>query len=304
MNKLRLMESFVTVVRRGSFTAAARQLGRSRSLLSKHITQIERHLKAKILNRDTHSVTLTDVGKQYFAFCEEILEEMARTESRLRHVSAVESGTIRVLAAPTFGRLFLAEAIADYMAEFPGITILSSLVGQPLRVGDITSKSYDLVVSTIRPKDSHLSVRWIAPIRNVVCATPAYLQRHGTPRRPAELTGHRCFYHRNTHEYKWRFFDGASAEATLVPLPPLPVTNNLDLIKHFTRRGLGIGLIPEFCVFEELRSGALVEVLRDFRTQENALHVLFPKATYTPPHVSAFVEFLSRRFSPAPWREG
>jgi DNA-binding transcriptional LysR family regulator len=304
MNKLALMQSFVTIVRQGSLTAAATYLGTSRSLLSKHVAQIEGHLEAKVLNRDTRSLSLTSAGQMYFEFAERILEEISRAEASFRSREHLQEGTIRLLAAPTFGRLFLASAIADYMAAFPNVNILTILIGQRLHSSQIVNQSYDLAVSTIRPRDSNLVIRRIAPIDNVVCATPEYFEKFGMPRTPPDLLAHRCFYHRNTRDYRWVFYAKGSNAGIDVPLPRLPQTNNLDMLKYLTQRGMGIGLIPEFCVFREIADGSLVRALPDYRTKESALHVLYARSGYVPPRVRAFIRFLCNRFAAPPWRQG
>ncbi len=301
MDKLKLMKSFVLVVRAGSFLSAARDMGASRSLLSKHISGLEEKLGIQLLNRDTHSMSLTESGTEYYRFCVQFLNELEEMEAAMMERADSPQGTLRIIAPLCFGARFLGPAIADFSDLYPELNVSVNLWGQPLQASDIVGHSYDIVIRTIAPVDSNLKVRKIAPVRNVVCATPDYLERYGEPRTPFDLSGHPCLYHRKVSDDRWHFRGPDRDLSVRLPAATAPRTNSVEILRDMALAGRGIGILADYAVCQDLASGRLREILPDYKAEERGLYLIFPDGNFRPLKVRLFVDFFVERFGAAPW---
>lgn len=301
MDKLKLMKSFVAVVRAGSFLSAAREISASRSLLSKHVNQLEKNLGIQLLNRDTHSMSLTEIGTEYFDFCVQFLSELEEVEAAMTERARRPQGTLRILAPLYFGGRFLGSAIADFTNIYPDLNVNVNLWGQALQSSDVIGRSYDIVIRTIDPVDSNLRVRKVAPIRNVVCASPDYLRLHGEPDTPYDLSKHPCMYHRKDSDYRWRFTGPEGNISVRLPAAKIPRTNSVEILKHMVVGGRGIGILAEYAVYEDLAAGTLRELMPAYEAEARGLFLLFPNAQFSPLKVRLFVDFFVERFGTAPW---
>lgn len=301
MDKLRLMKNFVMVVRAGSFLSAASQLNVSRSLLSKHINQLEAQLSVQLLIRDTHGMSLTELGAEYYQFCLQFLEELEEVETTITGRDREPRGMLRVLAPICFGSRFLGPLIADFSDAYPDLEVGLTLWGQPLQSSDVVGQAFDLVVRTIPPLDSSLIVRKVAPVRNVVCASPEYLKRHGEPLTPSDLTQHPCLYHRKGPDHHWRFAQSGNSESVRLPAAKAPLTNSLDILNFMTLQGRGVGILAEYAVYQDILSGKLCELLPEYEVEERGLYLLFPDIQFRPLKVRLFIDYFVERFRRAPW---
>jgi DNA-binding transcriptional LysR family regulator len=301
MDKLKLMKSFVAVVRAGSFLSAARDINASRSLLSKHVNQLETNLGVQLLNRDTHSMSLTETGTEYFDFCVQFLSELEEVEAAITERARRPQGTLRILAPLYFGGRFLGSAIADFSNIYPDLNVSINLWGQALQSSDVVGRSYDIVIRTIPPVDSNLRVRKVAPIRNVVCASPDYLRLHGEPDTPSDLSKHPCMYHRKDSDYRWRFTGPEGNISVRLPAAKMPRTNSVEILRHMVLGGRGIGILAEYAVYEDLAAGTLTELLPAYEAEARGLFLLFPDAQFSPLKVRLFVDFFVERYGTAPW---
>src|SRR6516162_460735 len=222
MDRLTAMEVFVRVVEKGGFTAAAAHLRLSRAMVSKHVQDLEAHLGARLLNRTTRKLSLTEAGRVYYDRSTQLLAELAETEEAVGELQAKPRGRLRVNAPVSFGSLHLAAAIADYMATYPDVAVELTLND---RIVDLVEEGYDLAVRVARLADSSLIARRLAPCRFVVCASPGYLKRHGRPEHPADLAQHNYLcYSYSAGGDEWRF-DGPDGSIA-IQLKEMLQTNN------------------------------------------------------------------------------
>jgi len=301
MDKMRLMQSFVAVVDTGSFVAASSRLGTSRSLLSKHIRQLEISLGVQVLNRDTHSIGLTEVGAEYYRLCVRIMEDLQKGEAAVADLHSSPSGALRLMAPVAFGSLYLPRLILEFADMFPEISVRLSLWGQPLQSSEIVEQSFDLILRTALHGESSMIVRKLAGFRNVFCATPAYLQAHGEPKSFRDLDKHPCFCHERDREVSWRYRRRKGATTLRSAGSLLPQTNSFEVLRQWTLDDRGIGYLAEYVVDRDLRDGRLSEVLCDYATGERGLYALYPGARYLPMKTRLFLDFLVERFSTPAW---
>jgi DNA-binding transcriptional LysR family regulator len=303
MDRLAAMEAFVRVVERGGFTAAAEDLRLSRAMVSKHVQDLEAHLGARLLNRTTRKVSLTEVGRVYHERCAQILADIAETESAVGALQARPRGRLRINAPVSFGALHLTAAVADYMAAHAEVTVELTLND---RVVDLVEEGYDLAVRIARLADSSLIARRLAPCRMVVCASPAYLERRGRPRRPADLAGHDCLDYRYQAREEWQF-EGPEGPVSVRVRGSLEA-NNGDALRAAAVRGTGVVLQPSFIVGADLAAGRLVPVLPGYRVPELAIHAVYPPGRHLSAKVRSFIDFLAPRYGERPawdaWMSG
>lgn len=296
MDRLTAMQAFVRVVERGGFTAAAEDLRFSRAMVSKHVQDLEEHLGARLLNRTTRKVSLTEAGRVYFERSLQLLADLTETEEAVGALQAKPRGRLRINAPVSFGALHLAAAVADYMAAQPEVSVEFTLND---RVVDLVEEGYDVAVRIGRLADSSLIARRLAPCRMVVCASPEYLTRNGQPLVPADLAGHNCLgYSYGQARGEWQFEGPEGAD--LVRVRGRMQANNGDALRAAALHGTGVVLLPSFIVGIDLAAGRLLPVLAGYRVPELAIHAVYPPGRHLSAKVRSFVDFLVPRFGERP----
>lgn len=299
MDRLTSMRVFVTIVEKGSFATAAEALGMSKTMVSKHLAAIEDRLGVRLIHRTTRRLGLTEAGTDYVGRCQEILQLVDEADSQLRESNAHPRGLLRVNAPVTFGTRHLAPGIAAYRQACPDVQIELVLND---RVIDLIDEGFDLAVRIGRLKDSSLVARRLAPARIVVAASPAYLQRAGTPVRPEELAGHACLLYSYSQERDEWYFDGPSGPYHVRVGGPI-TSNQGEALMEAAIAGEGIIALPTFMIGEALRDGRLVEILAGTKPQDRSIHAVFPVHRHLSPKVRSFVDFLVERFGGTPYWE-
>lgn len=297
MDRLSGLAIFAAVVEEKSFSAAAKQLGMSKSAVSKQVGKLEDRLGARLLNRTTRRLSLTEVGSTYYEHCVRILEEAEVAEAAVTRMHDRPRGTLRINAPVSFGILHLAPAICDFLEENQEIAIDMTLDD---RFVDLVEEGYDVAVRIGDLKDSSLIARNLAPCRFVVCATPEYLARFGTPAVPQDLIHHNCLIYTYRNEPEWCFTD-TDGERTTVKLNGTFHANNGDALRAAALEGLGILGSPTFIIGDDLRSGRLVPILCDFTFRSATVNAVYPHRRHLSPKVRAFVDFAAGRFGPEPY---
>ena len=282
---------FAAVVEHRSFSAAARALGLSKATVSKAVTRLEAHLGASLFHRTSRSLTLTDTGRSLAPRAQRILDEAVCAEEEASDAASAPKGLVRLAAPMTFGLQQVAPAIAEFLAANPGISVDLALDDRTI---DLVEQGVDVALRIARLPDSSLRARRLAPIRTHVVASPAYLDRQGRPRHPAELGEHRCLCYANSDV--WRFLGPGGAEISVKPDGPLRSSSG-DAMLPALRAGLGITVLPDFIVGADLAAGVLEEVLTDWHTPPIALHLVTPPNPLRPARVEALIGFLVARFS-------
>jgi DNA-binding transcriptional LysR family regulator len=298
MDRLGNMEAFVEVANARSFSAAARRLQISKSLISRQIAALECELRARLFNRTTRSLTLTEAGQRYYDQAVKILAEIEEANLSVTQLQAAPRGRLRVNAPMSFGYLHLAPAMPDFLARFPDVEIDMTMND---RIVDVVEEGFDLAVRIGRLPDSSLVARKLAPIRTVICASPAYLEQHGTPQTPDDLKRHHCLCYTNVApSEEWRFV-GADGRSSSVEVKGRFRANNGDTLRTAALGGLGIAHLPSFIVGRDLQAATLVSLLADFVPRDLALHAVYPHSRHLSPKTRSFIDFLAERFAGTPY---
>lgn len=282
---------FVAVADHGSFTAASHQLGISKSSVSKAVTRLEANLGISLFHRSSRSVTLSTAGE---GLVEEaramVAAAMAATEAALGDRADL-AGIIRMAAPMSFGIRVLGDALAEFMSDHPAITIELTLSDAR---HDLVAEGIDVALRISTMDDSSLLSRMIAPVPMLLVAAPSYLERHGCPRHPLQLSQHRLFgYGHSGHTTPWRFARGGEM-ASVVSTGSL-FTNNGDVALPILRAGNGLAILPQFLVEQDLAEGSLIAILTDWHMPQNFLHLLSPPSRLRPMRVKALTDFLAAR---------
>jgi DNA-binding transcriptional LysR family regulator len=296
MDKLSGMAVFARVVESQSFTGGAALLGMSRSAVSKAIAGLEDRLGAQLLNRTTRRLALTEIGQAYYERCARIVAEAEDAELAVSRLQAAPRGILRLNAPVSFGILHLAPMLSEFMQRYPALRVEIDLAD---RMVDLIEEGYDLAVRIGALPDSSLIARRLADNHMVVCAAPAYWQRHGRPGEPRDLAGHACItyaYQRSPNE--WPFMGPGGRFSVRVDGPLM--SNNGDLALTIALAGLGIVVLPCFLCGAHLADGRLEPVLRDWMPPPTGIHAVYPHGRHLSAKVRAFVDFLVERFDPQP----
>ncbi len=288
MDRFKLMETYAAVVRQGSYTRAAAELGVTRAMVSKRIQDLESLLGAGLLNRNTQGVTVTAAGADYYESCKKLLESLRDIEERTRADRSATRGELRVHATKTFGELALAPVVAEFCARHPEIDVQVTL-GES-RV-DPFAEGFDLAIRTLPVRDTTLVAREIATLPRIVVAAPEYLARHSAPASPADLARHNCLDPGGAATNIWEFHGPEGRKA--VRVSGSPRVNASNLVRHAALRGIGIAILREYLVTEDLRTGRLQRLLPRHQLDRRTLYVVRPKNANPPARMRLFVDFLS-----------
>ncbi len=302
MDRLGAMAVFARVVEMESFSGAARDLGLSKSADSKRVGRLEDRMGLRLLNRTTRRLSLTEAGAAFYQGCRRVVAEAEAAERAVTRLARAPRGRLRVNAPMSFGVRHLAPALPDFMARYPELTVDLALND---RVVDLVEEGFDLAIRIARLADSSLIARRLAPNRLVLCAAPAYLERHGAPRAVADLKGHECLlYSYLAAGGVWRLC-GPGGERRLRVTGRLRI-NNGDALLAAALGGFGVALLPCFICGQDLRAGRLIHVLPEWSgPADTAIAAVYPASRNLSPKVRVFVDFLAERFGPMPyWDEG
>ncbi|QID17981.1 LysR family transcriptional regulator [Nitrogeniibacter mangrovi] len=298
MDRFREMEAFVAVVEEGSFVAAGEALRVSKAAVSRAVLDLERRLGARLLQRTTRRLSITEAGRAYYDRCKQIIAELEEADSAVGAVTGRAVGKLRVNAPVSFGIRHLSALWGEFMREYPQVDLEIELSD---RLVDVVDEGFDAVIRISRLVDSTLVHRKLATTRIVAAASPGYLTAHGTPTHPRELSAHATIgYDYAAHGDTWRFagHDGTHEITT----HPRARANNGDTCRALALAGQGIALQPDFLIWEDLASGRLVPVLGDYEGREIGIYVVYPSRKHLSVKVRALVDFLADRFAEPPWR--
>ncbi|MBL8382136.1 MAG: LysR family transcriptional regulator [Burkholderiales bacterium] len=294
MDRLSAMRAFVQVVEAGSFARAAERLGVSVSACSRQVADLEAHLDARLLNRTTRSLSLTEAGAAYLERCAQLLADLEDAEAAAHAGRVRARGTLRVTCSINFGLRHLSPLIAPFQERHPDVQLDVSLSD---RMVDLVEEGFDVALRIGEVRSTTLVARRLAQTCLVTCASPAYLRRRGTPVTPQQLAEHNCL----TYEYmpsrgEWRFVDAAGAEHR-VRVAGSVHSNNGDLLAAAAVQGIGICCEPDFIVAADLAAGRLRRVLEGYRAPSTPIHAVYASRRHLSAKVRAFVDFLAEAFA-------
>ncbi len=290
------LETFVTVARAGSFARAAEKLGISRAMVSKHVQALEKRLAMQLIHRTTRQFSVTEAGRVFQARAERILAELEEAEGHATRETDQPRGTLRITAPVSFAVSHVAPALAEFLLRHPDLRADLSLND---RVVDVVEEGFDLAIRVGRLTDSTLIARKLAPARMAVIASPAYLERHGRPAKPADLADHNCLgYAYAATRDEWRF--SGPQGAVNVAVQGTLRANNGDALREAALAGLGITLLPTFLCGDDIRNRRVICLLEEWRPQEIFVHAVYPPGRPVAAKVRLFIDFLAARFGPEP----
>ncbi|EDX85357.1 LysR substrate binding domain protein [Synechococcus sp. PCC 7335] len=301
MDKLESMRTFVEVVNHSGFAAAGRHLGLSRSVVNKLVAQLEQDLDVQLLQRTTRRVSPTDMGRAYYERCVDILAEVKAAELSVTQMQMQPKGTLRINAPMSFGTMHLAEAIAQFMYQYPDIKVQMTLSD---RFVDLIEEGFDVTLRIAAAvEEEALITHKIAPIRRVLCAAPNYLKAHGTPTRLEDLKQHHCLHYGHLATgSKWRLV-GPDKTYT-IPIKCRGYSNNGEVLRESAIAGVGIALLPTFIIGDALRSNELSIILPNYRPLELTARLCYATNRHLSTKIQLLTTFLQDWFKQPSWERG
>ncbi|MBX3707257.1 MAG: LysR family transcriptional regulator [Pseudomonadales bacterium] len=297
MDRFQQMRAFVAVADAGSFVRAADELGLSKTAVSRLVGDLEARLGTRLLQRTTRRLSLTPEGDVFLDRCRPLLDGVAEAEAELSAHAGQAIGQLRLNVPVSFGLLHLAPLWPAFIARHPKVVLDVTLSD---RVVDLVDEGYDLAVRIARLQESSLVSRKLTSTRLILCASPEYLRRHGSPGHPADLAGHAVIaYSLMAMGDQWRF-DGYDGPVT-VKVTPRMRTNSGDTCCAAAVQHQGVVLQPSFLVAAHLKSGALVEILPQFRSIELGVYAVYPNRRHLAQKVRVLIDFLVDAFSVRAW---
>lgn len=292
MDRFLEMQTFNAVVDAGSFVKATDTLGMSKAAVSRYVVDMETRLGVRLLHRTTRRLSLTDDGQVFYARSKEILAELEQAEAEVTSRSEAASGLLRINAPVSFGIIHLAPLWGAFKALHPKVTLDITLAD---RVVDLVEEGYDLAVRIASLDSSTLVSKRLATTRMVLCASPAYLQQHGTPTHPSELAHHAVIaYSYWAGKDEWTF-TGPSGTVS-VKTHPVIHTNSGDTCRAAALAHQGIVLQPSFIVGPDLVAGKLVELMPEYQSIQLGIYAVYPTRKHMPAKVRALIDFLAGHF--------
>jgi DNA-binding transcriptional LysR family regulator len=297
MKNLTGMAIFAKVAEARSFSEAARRLGLSKSMVSKEVSRLERSLGARLLNRTTRKLSLTEVGAAFYEHCARVVQEAEAAELLVGRLHGEPRGVLRLTAPVAFATLHVASALPGFLARYPEVQIDLTISD---RFFDLAEEGHDLALRIARELPPNVVARQLAPIARVVCATPEYFARHGVPREPADLARHNCLVYTHAHpDSQWRLRRGR--DEIVVPVRGNLRLNDDEALWQAVLGGLGIALLPTFIVGRDLQAGRLRAVLSRYVPAERNLYAIYLPNRHLSPKVRVFIDFLVERFTAPPY---
>jgi DNA-binding transcriptional LysR family regulator len=293
MDRFASMKVFAKAVETGSFSSAAGALSMSSQMVGKHMRMLETHLGVKLINRTTRRQSVTEIGHSFYERVRAILAEVEAAEAFAAETRAIPRGQIRVNAPVTFGVHELAHALPEYLAAHPKVDVELTLSD---RIVDLIDEGYDAVFRVGPLANSGLIARSLRPMEFVLCAAPAYIDAHGTPRAPGELTSHECLgFAYGVIRDQWSFRGLAGTEK--IEVSGRLMVNNGQALLAAALAGLGILLQPVALVQDEIRVGRLVRLLPDYAPFSRPMHILYAPDRRITPKLRSFIDFAVARFA-------
>jgi len=297
MDRLFAIEVFVRVVEQASFAKAAERLDISTSACSRHVADLEAHLDARLLNRTTRRLSLTESGQAFYDRSVQLLADLEEAEQAATASAARPRGTLKVTCGISFGVRHVAPLVGAFAARHPEVRFDVQLSD---RFVDLVEEGFDLAIRIGESPTQNLIARKLGETRLVPCAAPVYLRERGAPETPADLARHACL----TYEYLpvrsvWRLHDRTGKVHAIRVAGPVHA-NNADLLVAAAVEGIGIAMEPDFIVADALAAGRLVRLLADYAPAPTGIYAVYPSRRHLSAKVRAFVDFLAARFAAVP----
>jgi len=298
VDRLENMDSFIRVVEAGSISGAADRLGVAKSAVSRRLKELEEHLGVELFHRTTRRMNLTDTGRSFYHQAVRILEDVLEAELATSQAHCTLKGSLKVALPSSFGRMHMGPAINEFLQAHPQVEFDLDFNDREV---DIIQEGFDLAVRIADLPDSSLIARRLAPIQTILCASPSYLARMGTPQTPDELTGHQCLVYSLLRNFEYWNLSDARGKAIRIKIRPYLKASTGEFLRDAAIDGKGIILVPSFIVYKEIERGALVPLLKDYKPPQIDAYAIYPQTRHLSRRVRAFVDFLVKRFEGTPY---
>lgn len=288
MNKLLAMEVFVAVAEQGGFSAALERLSVSRAAISKHVADLEAELGGRLLHRTTRKVSLTDAGQAYYEKCKEILAAVEDADCIVSGLTSTPKGLLRINAPMSFGHRQMGPMVAAFQQRYPEIRIEMILADRQV---DMVEEAFDVTVGITQPADSSLVARKISPCRFLLAASRQYLDSHGQPESPDDLSHHNCLtYTYGPRTKSWSFY--RDDQDYKIPISGSFHSNNGDLLCSAAEQGNGVVLLPTFILCDAIKEGKLIPLLPRYRIRPVGIYAVFPSSRLLSAKVRLWVDYM------------
>ncbi|GAM58537.1 transcriptional regulator, lysR family [Vibrio ishigakensis] len=290
------LKLFVRLSATHNISQAGKELGISPAVASTYINKLETALETRLVHRTTRKVSLTEEGEAFLPHAEEVLASVEAARASVGSGDALPSGTLRITAPASFGRMHLIPGLKDFMKAYPSLNLDLRLSDSII---DMVEGGFDIAIRNAQLKDSSLIARKLAADKRIICASPEYLENNGTPQSPEELKQHACVQLSGLESWAFNTDDGV---VTVKPMSQLRADNG-EAVRDACVDGLGIAMCSQWCVYKEMQNGALVPILQQTPlASESALWAVYPSSRLLAPKVRAFIDYFTEYFgSPAYW---
>jgi len=286
------MKAFVEVVENGGYSAAARKTGRSKALLSKYVRDLEDELQALLINRTTRTLSLTEAGQDYFESAIEIMQRIEEAKESVRQSGSGVGGTLRVAAPRSLAPIGNIFPIVEFAKTYPEIKLE---VDFDDRVVDLVEERFDVAIRIGKLENSSLIAKRLGDNRLLYCASSAFLKKHGKPKEPRDLANMPCIVDTNWRGKNNWPFTGPDGQSFNQAVNSIMEVNDPEVGKRAALQGLGIAIVPEFVVLEEVKSGKLISILENYIAQGSGFYAVYPNRRHVPAKVRTFIDFMSKR---------
>ncbi|WXL24851.1 LysR family transcriptional regulator [Ectopseudomonas mendocina] len=297
---LQEIETFIQVVEHGSVSLAAEHINVSKSVVSKRLSDLEKRLNANLLYRSTRKVTPTENGRQFYKQSKAAIADLSEAAESAAFADSGLCGSMRILAPMSLGTLWLAPRVAEFMQLHPRIQINLQLDD---RLTDFEREGYDLCLRISRIRDSALIARELSNSPRHLCCSPAYAEQHGVPLNAAEILDHPIIGYSNVSASQVWAFHSLDNPNELVSLSPQGrfTTNNGEVMRDMAVQGLGLSVLPEFIIHQQLANGSLITLEPGVRPVDDKIYALYPRSSRSLRKVLALCDFLQQSLMSAPW---
>lgn len=300
MPRFEEIQAFLHIVEHGSITAAAERLGLAKSAVSRRLADLEARLGVELFHRTTRKLSLTESGRSFYEEVSRIMSDLEEAEQAVCQSHQELRGPLKLAVPLSFGLLHLGPAINDFLCQHPQVELDIDFNDRQI---DVIQEGYDMSIRIAELEDSSLIARRIASVSMVICASPDYLQQHGTPTTPAQLQHHRCLSYRYlANPESWSFQDQAG-NTIKVRIPTAIKSNSGDYLTEAAIAGHGIARQPRFIAYQSIQRGELLPILTDYVIPSVNAYAIYPQTRHLSQRVRALVDFLAERFADTPYWE-
>jgi DNA-binding transcriptional LysR family regulator len=300
MGRFENMETFSRIVEAGSISDAAQHMGLAKSAVSRRLKELETHLGVELFHRTTRRLTLTETGQHFYRQTSRILDDVYEAEQSSAQAHGELRGGLKLTLPSSFGRMHLGPAISDFLHAHPQISFDLDFNDREV---DLISEGFDLAVRIGTLADSSLMARRLCSIQMCMCASPAYLEKMGTPQHADDLRKHHCLVYNLLEDAEhWHLYDG-NKRSNKIKIRATLKAGNGEFLRDAAVDGQGIVFMPAFIIYEEINAGRLIPLLRHYQYPRTEAYALYPQTRHLSQRVRSFIDFLAQRFEGKPYWE-